>query len=281
MTTLREPQFLILAPPPPLDRVLQCVWFANDIGTAGTRERVLPNGVVELIMSLEDAPYGVVRGTAVHTYKRAWLCGTQRGPVVIQAPASGQLVGLRFRPGGLQALWRMPLHLITDEVVQADGFDEGLLTTLHDRLGAVPNMARRLDVVSEMLAPRLNLDRVTTGKVHAAVRALHSRPQTSMRSLAATLGVTHQHLVRMFRDGVGVPPRLLVRILRFDRVVRAVGERAERPNWASVAADAGYYDQSHLVSEFRTLAGVTPTEYWSRRLPGGAHLHEEPAPQRT
>lgn len=272
-----QPQFLVLPAPAPLDQVLQCVWFADDVASLGLRERVLPNGVVELIISLEHDPYGVVRGATVHTFRHSWLCGIQRGPLVIQAPARGCLVGLRFRPGGLRALWRTPLHELTDEVVPAASFD-ALITALRDRLGAARGTAERLDAVHAVLSPRLDLDALATAKVHAAVRALQAEPELGVRALADRLGVTHQHLVRVFNDGVGVPPRLLTRILRFQRVVRVVGSLEVAPRWACVAADAGYYDQSHLVAEFRNLAGVTPTEYWARRLPGGEHLHEVPAP---
>lgn len=272
-----QPEFLVLPAPAPVDRVLECVWFASDVGTLGSRERVLPNGVVELIVSLEPEPYGVVRGSAVHGYRRSWLCGVQRGPLVIQAPGRGQLVGLRFRPGGLRGLWRTPLHELTDEVVAAEAFDP-VLCELRERLGAAERVTERLDAVRALLTPRLDLAALANGKVFAALRTLRAEPELGMRALADRLGVTHQHLVRLFHDGVGVPPRMLARILRFDGVVRAVGPRHAPPPWAHVAASAGYYDQSHLVAEFRNLAGVTPTEYWRRRLPGGAHLAEAPAP---
>ena len=272
-----DPAWVVLPAPPPLDRALRCVWFArDDTGVAGTRQRVLPNGVVELIISLRDEPYGVLRDSMVHTQRTAWLCGIQRGPLVIQSPADGLLVGLRFRPGGMRALWRVPLHELTDDVVAFDGIDGPLLATLRDRLRAADTVADAMAALAGLLAPRVDLDTLATGTVHAALRALGRDRELGMGALAAGLGVTPQHLVRIFRDGVGVPPRLLTRILRFDRVVRAVGPLSEPPRWASIAADAGYYDQSHLVSEFRTLAGVTPTGYWARRLPGGEHLAEEP-----
>lgn len=270
---------MVLPAPVPLNRALHCVWFArDDLGVDGLRQRVLPNGVVELIISLGEQPYGVLRDGVLRATRASWLCGIQRGPLVIQAPASGSLVGLRFRPGGLRTLWRVPLHELTDDVVAGDGIDGHLLGTLRQRLGAADTTADRMAALVSLLAPRVDLDTLVTGRVHAALRALDRDRELGMRALAAELGVTHQHLVRIFRDGVGVPPRLLTRILRFDRVVRAVGTLAERPQWAGVAAEAGYYDQSHLVSEFRTLAGVTPTQYWARRLPDGEHLTEAPAP---
>ncbi len=278
---LVEPAWVVLPAPPPLDRALRCVWFArDDTGAAGLRQRVLPNGVVELIISLRDEPYGVLRDSTVRTHRTAWLCGIQRGPLVIQAPADGLLVGLRFRPGGMRALWRVPLHELTDDVVAAEAIDGALLAALRDRLDAAATIEARMAVLTSLLTPRIDLDTLATGTVHAALRTLDRDREVGMGARAARLGVTHQHLVRIFRDGVGVPPRLLTRILRFDGVVRAVGPLTGPPRWATIAADAGYYDQSHLVSEFRLLAGVTPTEYWARRLPGGEHLAEASASSR-
>jgi AraC-like DNA-binding protein len=76
-------------------------------------------------------------------------------------------------------------------------------------------------------------------------------------AVAAELGVSERHLRRVFRETVGVSPKAYARVARFHRALGAAREDG-RAGWASIAAAAGYYDQAHLIAEFRVIAGVTP-----------------------
>ena len=79
----------------------------------------------------------------------------------------------------------------------------------------------------------------------------------SVYAVAAELGVSERHLRRVFRETVGVSPKAFARIARFHRALGAAREDG-RAGWAGIAAAAGYYDQAHLIAEFRAIAGVTP-----------------------
>ena len=78
-----------------------------------------------------------------------------------------------------------------------------------------------------------------------------------MNAVAVDLGVSERHLRRVFRETVGVSPKAFAKLTRFHRALRAARESAHA-SWASIAAAAGYYDQAHLIAEFRAIAGVTP-----------------------
>jgi methylphosphotriester-DNA--protein-cysteine methyltransferase len=91
----------------------------------------------------------------------------------------------------------------------------------------------------------------------AANRLAAARGNVPIRALAAELGVTRQHLARSFARHVGLSPKMLARIIRARGVVaRARG--ATDVDWVSVALDAGYYDQSHLIAEVKELTGLPP-----------------------
>ena len=81
--------------------------------------------------------------------------------------------------------------------------------------------------------------------------------RASVRAVAAELGVSERHLRRVFREVVGLSPKTFASLARFRRAIRSARDDAAA-SWARVAATAGYYDQAHLISEFRAIAGVTP-----------------------
>jgi AraC-like DNA-binding protein len=87
-------------------------------------------------------------------------------------------------------------------------------------------------------------------------------------ALARKTGWSHKHLIAQFRDHVGVPPRRLGRILRFQRAINHLGP-GNRARWAALAIDCGYFDQSHMIREFREFAGCTPAEFIGLQLPHG------------
>jgi transcriptional regulator GlxA family with amidase domain len=64
-------------------------------------------------------------------------------------------------------------------------------------------------------------------------------------------------LVARFRDEIGLPPKAVARLLRFERA----GELAGTMPWAELAFECGYYDQSHLINEFRAITGRTPVTF--------------------
>lgn len=86
-------------------------------------------------------------------------------------------------------------------------------------------------------------------------------------ALAAELGASRRHLTTTFHQQVGLPPKTVARLLRFERVCRRVERNPAR--WADIAYDSGYCDQAHLNRDFRDLAGTTPTDFLARLIPGG------------
>jgi transcriptional regulator GlxA family with amidase domain len=88
-------------------------------------------------------------------------------------------------------------------------------------------------------------------------------------ALAQELGCSRRHLVAGFRQHVGLPPKRLARVLRFQRVVSLL-DRSGGDGLGDIAAACGYYDQPHLNRDFRQFAGASPGEWLARRLPDGA-----------
>lgn len=80
----------------------------------------------------------------------------------------------------------------------------------------------------------------------------------SVETLADTLSVSRQHLALQFRQQVGITPKLFARICRFRRALALLRDPARDGDLAALAADCGYFDQSHLIRDFRDFADGTP-----------------------
>jgi AraC-like DNA-binding protein len=87
-----------------------------------------------------------------------------------------------------------------------------------------------------------------------------------MGDIAEQIGISHKHLLREFDRCVGLNPKLFARLCAFQRVIRWVGQKSE-VDWAQTAVTCGYYDQAHLIYEFRAFSGLTPASYLTKRGP--------------
>ena len=90
-------------------------------------------------------------------------------------------------------------------------------------------------------------------------RITDSDGAVTISDLAAELGWSHRRLIARYRDAVGLPPKMVSRIVRFERLA-ALLACDPRTDWADAAAACGFFDQSHLSREVRELADITPTE---------------------
>lgn len=258
-------------PPPPLRAWVEALWIVRG-ADPGRRERVLPNGAIELIVNL-GAPHAVVRPDGSRDlHRRAWVAGLQEGPIVIEATRDTDLLGVRFRPGGLGPFLRAPAGELTGLVVEHDDLFGRDLEPLLEALLAARGDAARLRALEGFLLARVEPDRAPPTWVGRALDAF-ADPEAppAIGALARELGVSHKHLIATFRRTVGTTPRHLARILRLQAAIRAAsGARAV--DWAALAAACGYYDQSHLIRDFKRLAGATPGEYLARRDEDENHM---------
>jgi AraC-like DNA-binding protein len=133
---------------------------------------------------------------------------------------------------------------------------------------AAATPATRFQVLEHELERRLAANRMASGTaaVHTVARLETWGPGGSIRALASDLGMSQRQLLRIFTDRVGLGPKGIHRVLRFQRLIRML-EAGGRPSWSRLAVGCGYFDQAHLIRDFRTFTGITPTQYTALRSP--------------
>jgi AraC-like DNA-binding protein len=178
-------------------------------------------------------------------------------------------VRMRIRPGRAGLLCGLPVNELVDRAVPlgdlwaapGDRLARELLA-LGPRPGTVAERLRA--ELARRAAGRTRADHARADLLDAAVAALSAGPGTPrLPAVAAGLGVSERHLRALFTGGVGLPPRRFARIDRVRRVLAGAG----RHRWARLAHDSGYYDQAHMITDFRTLMGVSPGAWLAGRLP--------------
>jgi AraC-like DNA-binding protein len=234
------------------------------------RRREVPSADVTMILSPGPA---LSLPDPVHPERPAarpvsFVAGLHDRAALVGHDGEQQGVEVRLTPIGAHLLFGLPMHELTNRAVGVDDLlGTGAADELIGRLWDAPAWERRFDFLDSVLAARLAEARAPQPELTWAwgrLRATHGR--VGVRGLAQELGWSHRRLIERFRMSVGMPPKALARILRFDRVAERLRATTE-PRLAEVAYDCGYYDQAHLNRDFREFAGTTPTAYLARRLP--------------
>ena len=138
------------------------------------------------------------------------------------------------------------------------------------RLEDAPDWPRRFALLDAMLLARLaQAPPVAPQLARAWGRLRAADGAVSIAALADEVGWSRRHLAARFHADIGLAPKAVARIMRFERVTRTL-RAARGRDLAEVAYDCGYADQAHLNRDFRAFAATTPTAYAARLLPGGA-----------
>lgn len=201
----------------------------------------------------------VVRfGPSARSGLDAHAMGVQRRVRRKRVPAGQRTVTARLRLGATEAVLGVPASAIAGRIVALEDLWGDVATRrLFDRLAAACSTADAAAIVEHALDERLEVGDARRALPRLALAAAERLASASVGAVAADLGVSERHLRRVFRDAIGVGPKAFARLMRFHRALRAAGEDG-RARWGSIAAETGYYDQAHLIDEFRAIAGVTP-----------------------
>jgi AraC-like DNA-binding protein len=181
----------------------------------------------------------------------------------MRTSAGGGIVVVAFRTLGAARFFDEPLHELFGELVSlADLSARHDLAAVEERLALARSREARVAIVDEYLCRRLR-EREPDRVVAAAAAAIRARGgQVRIRALAKELGISQDPLEKRFRRGVGASPKQFASIVRFLGVVR--GYEAGR-SLTALAHECGYFDQPHLVRDFRAFTGEAPERFLRAR----------------
>jgi AraC-like DNA-binding protein len=244
---------------------VRALWyFAGEL--PHRRERVLPTGRMQLLVNLDADELRTYGGPGLDVRRRfagAILMGPHDAPFGIDTAEQRCVVGVDFHFGGAAPFLRDPAAAVRRQHVELSALWGRDGAVLRERLLEAASPEAVLDRLEAALLERagaLDLD----PRLTAAVRALDGR--TRVRDVADELGTSERSLLRRLHRTVGLPPKRLARLRRFQQLLRSVADEPS-PDWARLALEHGYFDQAHLIRDFRAFAKLTPSRYRPRTRP--------------
>jgi AraC-like DNA-binding protein len=259
--------YLQRKPAPPLDRFVHSLWYASDPAPAPGRQRILPTGSTQIILSLSrDHLLDCPEDRPSQPAPAAQIVGARSTYEIIDNSDLGCIIGLVFRPAGFSAFMGVPADLFANRFISLEDVWGPAARSLRERLCEISSPENRLACFESFLFHRLDLRPVHSAhEPHPAVRFAIDRfrrvPSVfSVAEIACDAGWSERRLSQLFREQVGLAPKVWCRIQRFQSAVRQLHHGPEI-RWSELALDCGYYDQSHFANEFRAFSGIDITSY--------------------
>lgn len=262
---LMDRMLLTHRPGPPLASYVEALWYYDGGQAAHHKERVLPNGRFQIVIDLAAGPGAV--------------SGMRSQSVVIDTAAIQPVMGVVFRPGGARGFFDVPADDFYNQVVPLDLVWGSRVTQWRDRWREAVTVGEKFHVLETALLQAMQHGAEKRLALHPslqyALREFRHVPHLrSVIGVAREAGLSRRRFSQLFREQVGMTPKLYCRLLRFRRVVRQIA--AGRPvDWAEVALAGGYCDQAHLAHEFRDFSGLSPSSYLAAERPFLNHVRTD------
>ena len=223
--------------------------------------RELPCTFVPIIIDL-DAGWTVAHREHVGAAPLrlgSFVAGITDGPVLVGHGGSARCLQVDLTPLGARRLTGMPMSELANRSVPIEDVFGSAGAALVQRVGDAPDWRSRFRLLDNVIRSRLTESSpVDAGVAWSLQRIAASGGAAVIADLADELGWSHRRLIARYRDAVGLPPKRVARIVRFERLSALLATQPSA-DWAAVALACGYFDQAHLAREVRDLADITPT----------------------
>ena len=225
---------------------IECIWTSEILPAEADSnpQRILPDGCADLIFDLTKGR------------ECAYWVGTMTKSLVIEKSESKKLIGIRFNPGGARSILGKPLSEITDQRITFDQTNSFLLDSI------VSQTMVNFTMIQNWLMKNIQAEKplIVIQKINQMIREANG--DVSVSEVSETLGLSRQYINRIMREHVGVDLKTFQRVIRMRLLTSRLGptERKEI-DWATIAQEYGFYDQSHLIHDFKEIVGLSPLQF--------------------
>lgn len=260
-------QYEEYGPLPPLRPFVERVWTLEGHASVlrGALQPVLPDGRPELILHLGDRFDRIHPDGQPDPQPDLIFAGQLTAQLVLRPAGAIKVLGIRFEPFGASGLFRIPQHELAGLTLDLAAMSAPLARELRRVQETAASLAHAAVAAQQALLPFLSQAKPDPRIRHAVREITRRRGVVSIDRISAAIGLTRRHLERQFRQQVGVGPKRLARITRFQHALQLLEGTDSTQRGTLTAAACGYADQAHFIRDFRNLAGCAPTAHLLRQ----------------
>ena len=194
------------------------------------------------------------------------LSGMHHEPLEIQYNGKSNLIGIRFYPHGIFPFLDIPIQETVNQVENVNSIWGVLQDEMVETLSTAKVHEEIYDALDHFLIRKITEKKTNNHQViRHIISHIKAKPNQSIPELASNLGFTQRHFNRIFKDHIGMNPKLLAQIYRFEKAYTYLHAHSVEDIFNLISL-LGYYDQSHFNKDFKRFSGMTPFEYKKKAI---------------
>ncbi|HEX4021242.1 MAG TPA: helix-turn-helix domain-containing protein [Acidobacteriaceae bacterium] len=169
--------------------------------------------------------------------------------------------GVKFKPGGFHPFLKSSVSTLTNSILAANVIFGNDGDALESRLVSCRNEDERVEVIDKFFHSHAPEPDTTIMLASQMVERILQEPNIkTVDDLVSQTDIKKRTLQRIFNEYVGVSPKWVIRRYRLHELIERLNS-GERLDWCQMALQLGYFDQAHLINDFRSITGYSPGQY--------------------
>lgn len=260
----------------PLEQFIESFIYYRDYNPVHRIDRFLPDGNVNIVIDLTDHPKYIYDNDTlkeIQACRHVWFSGIRNTFISIPSGKDCEMFVINFHKGRAYPFVQMPMYALTDSVVDGELVLSPEIMDLREEIAIAPLIEQKFRAAEQYLLKKFSSRLVLNPFIEYAVNTIIHSPQSpSISAIAGKTGYSQKHLIRLFKDHVGLSPKGFLKIMRFQKAISEIsGPR--KPDWIRIALESGYYDQAHFINDFKAFSGFSPGQYLHKEI---EHLNYVP-----
>lgn len=250
--------FNIIYPSPALTPYIRYYWLLKVNTISQISETSIPVGCINLIFHRGSRMFSE---TSNELQPQSFVGGLSTGFTELTSTGNVDMIVVVFQPFGARAFFNIPMSEFFNNCISIDDIGNNSLKELANQIEYIPDSLSSIKLIEEYFIQQLSsFDNYNHKRMKAAIQIINSTPQIDITSLSEAACLSYKQFTRIFTEYIGARPKEFTRIIRFQRALYIL-QNNPKISLTHLAFECGYFDQPHLIKEFKIFSGCTPTQF--------------------
>lgn len=256
--------FNIIYPSPALAPYIRYYWLLKVNTVSAISETSIPVGCINLIFHRGSRMFSE---TTKELQPQSFIGGISTEFTELTSTGNVDMIVVVFQPFGAKAFFSLPMSEFFNNCISVNDIGDISLQELANRIQDIQDSKLSIELIEKYFIKQLHsFDHYNYKRVVAAIEAVNNQAQIDITTLSDTACLSYKQFTRIFTEHVGAKPKEFTRIIRFQRALYLL-QTNPQISLTQLAFECGYYDQPHLIKEFKTFSGCTPSEFVAKCSP--------------